>query len=469
MKLLNVRAGFATNSSSSHSMIFLDFDKVGDNYTPGEFGLENFTLVSKEAKAIYLACMVAQTIMHFAGPEIAKVAAEKMLSCKIPDDRYIDHQSDFNLPINHQTSNNRPDINQDFLSEFHQFVSQDKLVIIGGNDNDRLIDARTSHVLSTHANMNPFIKSWRDTDDWRVWARKDAAGWWSLFRPDTGSKIRFSLTDKPVSTDKSSVPELVDCCITKMCYKNCDFCYMGATPTGKHAETTDVEALIHSLSRMQTFEITFGGGEPTLHPKFLHFLDYARYSGLVPNFTTRDLSWMKNELERNAIIEKVGAFAYSVSNSSDVDELAALLRTYKIDRHKAVVQVVLGTVTKDIYKCILTAAAYHDLQVTLLGFKETGRGKGFKVIPYRWWLTEYLNASRRPRLSVDTCIASEYRKQILAADVPEWLFTTEEGKFSMFADAVDMRIAPSSYCDEGGYVKVKDFDEGVILNAYKDW
>ena len=48
MKIHNVRLGHATNSSSSHSIIFDPVSKATDDYD--DFGWSFFTLASKEAK-----------------------------------------------------------------------------------------------------------------------------------------------------------------------------------------------------------------------------------------------------------------------------------------------------------------------------------------------------------------------------------------------------------------------------------
>ena len=49
IEIYNVRFGIATNSSSSHSMVFVD-TPVSDNYIDESFGWEYFTLASKDTK-----------------------------------------------------------------------------------------------------------------------------------------------------------------------------------------------------------------------------------------------------------------------------------------------------------------------------------------------------------------------------------------------------------------------------------
>jgi len=65
MKVHNVRLGFATNSSSSHSIIFApEMKDVRDDYDVEEgFGWNYFTLASKEAKDDYTTAMLVQNLM----------------------------------------------------------------------------------------------------------------------------------------------------------------------------------------------------------------------------------------------------------------------------------------------------------------------------------------------------------------------------------------------------------------------
>ena len=49
-------------------------------------------------------------------------------------------------------------------------------------------------------------------------------------------------------------------------------------------------------------------------------------------------------------------------------------------------------------------------------------------------------------------LAREYETDLVAARVPRAFYATEEGRFSMYVDAVAQRAGPSSYCAEAEYV-----------------
>jgi hypothetical protein len=81
-------------------------------------------------------------------------------------------------------------------------------------------------------------------------------------------------------------------------------------------------------------------------------------------------------------------------------------------------------------------------------------------------------------LGVDTSIVQQYGTSIHKdLGISHELMTAEEGKFSMYIDAVSKRMAPSSYCDESLYVplmsknKYSEFLDGseVIKAAFQQW
>jgi hypothetical protein len=50
-----------------------------------------------------------------------------------------------------------------------------------------------------------------------------------------------------------------------------------------------------------------------------------------------------------------------------------------------------------------------------------------------------------PRLSIDTTLANRYQKKLTELSIPKWLYHVEEGKYSMYIDAVENKYGPSSY------------------------
>jgi hypothetical protein len=139
MKIHNIRFGFATNSSSSHSIIFdpINYSQYSDSNDSESFGWNYFTLASKEAKDEYMTAMLLQNISdgynkngfsNIFADIIVKGLGLKELDL---DEISIDHQSLINLPLEYGTNH----ISVEFFQEFYNYIMRDEIIIFGGNDN----------------------------------------------------------------------------------------------------------------------------------------------------------------------------------------------------------------------------------------------------------------------------------------------------------------------------------------------
>jgi hypothetical protein len=134
MRIHNVRLGFATNSSSSHSLIFMPNNNMGDEILndTGEFGWEPFTLASKDAKNMYVAAQLSMQLQHMHLPESAHKAIIQAWTGVENYEGYIDHQSVYDFPKDFHGNF----LHEGFFKAFREFMLKDGLVILGGNDND---------------------------------------------------------------------------------------------------------------------------------------------------------------------------------------------------------------------------------------------------------------------------------------------------------------------------------------------
>jgi len=460
MKLLQYRQGFATNSSSSHSIIIANkLTKVvltgtplnkGDNYSPGEFGWEHFTLSSKEAKMEYLATLIKHNLDL---PDwMADKVANSTTGASVDKDAYIDHQSILTLPRDWSGTG----LDEQFLYELKEFLSQDDVMILGGNDNS---DDR--HPLT---GCGPRVLTKIPKDRGGNWVCRKNNNEWTLFNRYNGDKITFTFDDSVVERKRPNAPELIDIKLTNFCPFLCSWCYQNSTLQGKHADKDNVQNLARDCKEHRVFECAFGGGEPTLYPDFVDILSYFRYHGVVPNFTTRNLAWLRDEKLRPEILEYCGSFALSVNKADEVKELGELVRRHCVSDKKIVIHYVLGSSDKYYLGQILREAKHQDFSITLLGWKTTGRGAGGPLHNNADWLETALSLRKDhccPTIGVDTVIANEYEEQIKQAGIPDYLLYTEEGKFSMYYDAVEDKYGPSSFCEDNEYVQIGE-DEGLI-------
>jgi organic radical activating enzyme len=455
MNIHNVRLGHANNSSSSHSLIFMTRKDAPDNdVEDGQFGWDYFTASSVKARRDYVALTLHASIAQIANEDIADAIVRQWVG-DYPAEGYIDHQSQYTLP----RSWDGKGVDREFFEDFRNYLLQDGMVILGGNDNDG-----ESHPLGHGFGIAMPVE---EPSHIHV-VRKDPTGYWTLFNRKTGAKFRITFDHKEKTSAapvKSYAPELADVKVTNYCAFShlCPFCYQGSNKEGSHAPARNWQTLASSLGHLRVFEVAIGGGEPTLHPQFLDILHSFRYYGIVPNFTTKNLAWLRDPRQWTKIIDECGSFAHSVQNKDHVHELGSLVRLNGIESQRVSVQVVMGTFDRFTYKEIMEACAVHRIRLTLLGFKTTGLGKDYKVKDHSWWIEDAVQFRKdhHIEMAIDTVLAKDYEKQIRDAGIPRWLYHVDEGKFSCYVDLVESRIGPSSYCDEGDY-RPLDFSQWSV-------
>jgi hypothetical protein len=232
MKIHNIRYGFATNSSSTHSIILLrDGLIVEDNLSGQEFGWDFFTAASEDAKREYMGQQLMQSFMcvHDLPADQAALIASDWADADIDPSGYVDHQSVITFPCRIEYGSYS--VRRDFFDAVLKFVLQPNIVIGGGSDNDDsshplLESGQGKNILARYRwnkDESAFLQFFLDRRSRSVRARFDSSGnFWSLFDSKNGTKIRFSFENG--NAEKSEVPELVDIKITNYCDEGCRYC-----------------------------------------------------------------------------------------------------------------------------------------------------------------------------------------------------------------------------------------------------
>jgi len=461
MLIHNVRFGFATNSSALHSLAFLPDDvrkKTRDDYEPGEFGWDRFTLVSEEAKRAYLGTVLWQHLRGNMPEHIARLIQRKWIRNVPGEDDYVDHAGCYPIPSDFYHPG-FPD--SEFFKELRDFILQPGLAILGGNDNTEEV-----HSLSSYGDFKI-----PEAGDRELVCRKDQIhGYWTVFSRKDGTKIRFTFTngkEMKVKPEKAYAPELVDVKITSACAKGCPYCYQDSKPDGDYGDYY-LYSLTDALSDLKVFEAALGGGEPTSHPDFITIVSHLRESGIVPNFSTRSLDWLRDGKKWPSIVENCGKFAFSVETADEVSELLAVLRTNGIDTDKVGLQVILGVVDSWEFSKMLNIVSNEGISMTILGYKPVGRGKDIKTRYFEnrtWWIDQIMEKKHYSPIGIDTVLANEFEKELKEAKVDPLLYELKEGKFSCYIDAVKMKIGPSSFCSEDQMQQLdphKKFTEQIV-------
>ena len=455
MNVLNIRIGFATNSSSTHSIVFIpnkaDLAKIKDKpKSSPAFGWDDFLLKSPNEKQKYFISLLCTSIKNDIPDRIASLIAKDLVNYQgdmeiDPENWYVDHQSAYEFPLTRDLK----DINKEFALDFYNYIMQKDIVICGGNDNGGLRDAE---LLSGIEYKDAGVVGYKDTYG-TLFAKKQKDQVWTLFNYNTGAKVTVSFSNKPTTFTKSRTPDLIDLKITNWCDNKCPFCYQDSNTKGTHADYDKIRNIISALSDMEVFEIALGGGSPVAHPNFINILEYCRELGVIPNFSTRDTNWLKNPKIVEAVKNHVGSVGFSVVSMKEVEDLSYLIE--KSNLHEGVdnfrkrnpisIHYVMGSTDLGVFKNIIGASIDYGYNVILLGYKTTGRGASFKPYPYKGWL-DIIKGYPLFGIGIDTSLAKEYEKELKKNKINDKTYYTEEGKSSAYIDAVDLKIGPSSYC-----------------------
>lgn len=457
----NIRVGFATNSSSTHSMAFLP--NASDSDVDGNsFGWNEFVAASSEAKARWLAQHLIAKGDESIGEDVTNVLLKHWLGVDVDREGYVDHQSLINFP----SSWGGKGIDVSFFEDFRAFVMQEGLVVLGGNDNED--DRGMSGEVDYRRALYPIVDAGHRNG---VVARKDN-GFWTIFDPKDGTKFRVAFRGRGIENpapEKSNAPELIDVKITDKCFMDCAFCYQGSTKAGNHADMGALYSVFEYCRKNRVFEVALGGGEPLLHPEFVQILRGFAGAGTVPNFTTRNTAWLREPATVRAVLEHAGGWAFSTEKADTLEKLHALCLAADIPADKMPsIQYIIGVGDRYGFERVVDACKKFGLRLTLLGSKTTGRGGSQDWKDYDW-ISPLKNS--HVRFGIDTALVQKYGAALKAAGVPEWCYTEHEGRFSMYIDAVAKSIGPSSYGGPESMIPVKNFYHigDTIAEHYPKW
>jgi len=115
--------------------------------------------------------------------------------------------------------------------------------------------------------------------------------------------------------------------ITTRCNMFCNGCYN----TRKEDEQRDIsidkaKVVIDRLSELGLLSLSFGGGEPTLHPGIFQIAAYAREKQILPNMTTNGLTMTEEFAEKCSVF---GNVHFSIHKLHDMKHILSAIRTYR--------------------------------------------------------------------------------------------------------------------------------------------
>ncbi|MBA3503192.1 MAG: radical SAM protein [Myxococcota bacterium] len=116
------------------------------------------------------------------------------------------------------------------------------------------------------------------------WRALDLDGEVLLFDRDTGTNMLVS--NAKTAHLRRSAPRMLQVALTNACDKSCEFCYRPLEARSRWS-FDDIVELARFCEEWGVLELAFGGGEPTLFPRFGELLQTIwRETALCPSFTT---------------------------------------------------------------------------------------------------------------------------------------------------------------------------------------
>jgi hypothetical protein len=467
-QFLNVRLFHATNSSSTHSVIVAGSAK-GPGAREGEFGWQHFLQTTKEEKLAYFAQTLFGELSSSTGEEVADAAVRGLFGKDLHDtEGYVDHDSVWGLPNLPRGFGGEQKPALLFYKELAETIASDPTAHIrGGNDNEEYPEGYEGEHSPKYNRLQEFME-----EQYSLLARKQN-GIWALYNKKTGTKIHVNLGSEKLLVDsyRPETPELVDLKITDYCPYDCSYCYQGSTKDGKHAPLKEIEEILNQLGYSEVFEVALGGGEPTMHPNFVDILKACERRGITPNFTTKSSAWLKDEKIVKAVQEYVGSFAFSVENDFQLSEFRKRMEAagtlwgfYKTHTFQYILD---AHPMKDFVAVLKALENSYGTPLTLLGYKSTGRGG---KTPHRnaGWLSKVLGKKEKhPAIGIDTVIAQQYADELELAKIDQRLYYKEEGRFSMYIDAVEKKFGKSSFVEPEEMIAYKTCYD--FCTTFKTW
>ena len=444
IKIHNIRIGFETNSSSSHSFVILPEKRptrIPDNVKTDYFGWEWRLIKHPEEIASYI---ITQAFEILSKHEFLSFLEKIDTSVNLSPDTGVDHQSRFEIKGDSY-------ILTEFLADLYVAILCDPSVgIVTGNDNE--FPPPNFENLEKHKGW-----SWLHECNWYV---SRPGNYYLLLSNTPPIRQRISFFHKEL---KPKYPESIDIKITSCCEANCPYCHEDSSPPPKckHCDFDVFRRVIWEISG-KTLEVALGGGNPLLHPDFFKIFKLAHEYHVIANFTVRDSAWLNflqtiTEDQYKLLTKYDYGIGISVSDISTVRELIlqSLKLREKFENRKdwywynipfnytfhLINRIHSFGFIKRLVK--LLREFYYKPIILILGYKPIGRGKSYKN------LKKDLNPKKLLKLDAiitfdDLAIQQLNLKRFIKPENWSKYYAGRDGEYTMYLDLVELKFASSS-------------------------
>ena len=258
---------------------------------------------------------------------------------------------------------------------------------------------------------------------------------------EDGTKIRYNKLDNLTP----EFAESIDCNITYKCDGGCEFCYLGCTPQGKHADLS--QPFFDTLHKGQ--ELALNGNDLS-HPDLEEFLTRMYHQGVICNITVNQMHFIKYIKKILHLVNTGLIYGVGVSLTDSTDKK---LYKYIDELPNVVLHTIDGLLTKE----DLDNLSDKNIKLLILRYKILGRGDRFysehrdEIYNNISYLKDNI-MSYRDKFEVITFdnLAIEHMELKDKVDDKTWeyLYMGDEGQYTFYIDAVDKKFSISSLSQE---------------------
>ena len=478
-RIKNRRNSLATNSSSTHSVVYKNKEQVFEDlgiFDNRYYDRHTQTIAaSREAKIRYIFANI------FYWNELVEMMAERYPEMK---EYYPLAKEHFDIYANEEKRNEilKDKTGEEYfdlwddIETYHfgehsrgslynpqeiyisyeylcNIIDSPDIVIVGGSDESDFVYEQTDGCQEISHEYS-YLKKITD--------RVKNGNYYILYGDMFERKEKMRLQVDSIPDMIPEFPELVDMKITNACEHHCPFCYMGSTPKGKHAELKDIYNIVGAFKNKTEFAL--GGGNVLLHPKFTDIVKYIHKKNHIVNITIRydDVNTINENSDiKEAINKYVSGIGISVQKASDVDVATEYIsEMLELGKHVClhVIPELIGVKNTidilnkktDINNIIISKHTPNACKVLFLGLKQSGRAKN---IEHKLLTADELNSlivASKYSYNVDTSFINTYNSWFDETyEDPDYFLTRHEGEYSMFIDAITLNAFTSSYKDDG--------------------
>lgn len=261
------------------------------------------------------------------------------------------------------------------------------------------------------------------------------------FNLDDGTKIRENDLDNLTP----AFAENCDVTISTKCDGGCDFCYMGCSPDGKHADILSPKFL-DTLHEYQELAIN---GNDLSHPDLIPFLEKMKRKNVIVNMTVNQIHFERHYDFLKVLKNKELFYGLGVSFRQSNSDFIEMVKSFP----NTVIHVINGLITPQ----DMAALQDNNLKLLILGYKKLGRGSKyyeqnkFEVEENMKWLYDNLDEliNHFNVTSFDNLAIEQLNVRRLLTD-EEWqeFYMGDDSQFTFYIDLVNKKFAGNSLAPE---------------------